>query len=208
MASKSTVFLLLSAMSHLARTQHVEGPQIILSCAEVNCPTRPKVASNMCTVTNTTYSDVGVVKIQGAPSSLPGLTWVEAIAGDDTVAPRRFIKDFYLAADPQSKINSTGACALFFTKLSTSVVFRDDTRPITNSQGTCAQALSEECVAKMLQRARAVDLDGLSTAEACSQLQSVFEGKIDQECVAFLPGTTWTGVEATGMLLELNTTTS
>lgn len=87
-------------------------------------------------------------------------------------------------------------------------MFRDDTRPITNSQGTCAQALSEECVAKMLQRARAVDLDGLSTAEACSQLQSVFEGKIDQECVAFLPGTTWTGVEATGMLLELNTTTS
>jgi len=99
MASKSTVFLLLSAMSHLARTQHVEGPQIILSCAEVNCPTRPKVASNMCTVTNTTYSDVGVVKIQGAPSSLPGLTWVEAIAGDDTVALRWFIKDFYFAAD-------------------------------------------------------------------------------------------------------------
>lgn len=194
--SPTTAFivLLLSSTSALVAAQDT-----ILSCAEVQCPTLPNQSTNDCNITSKSYSNIGISRIPGAPVSLTGLTWVEAVTLDDTKPPRRFVKDFYLASDPRADINTTGACALFFTNVSNTVDFSDDPRGILNSQGTCAQAMSEQCVGKMLQRARGVDLQGLSSKDACAQVQSLFEGKMDPECSTFSVGTTWSGVEAKGM---------
>lgn len=191
----STLFFaaILSSATTFAAAQDT-----ILSCADVKCPTFPNRATNDCKITSNSYSNVGVSKIPTPPSSFSGLTWVEAIAVDDSNKQRRFVKDFYLGSDPNTKADGTGACALFFTKVSNNVAFNDPTRDITTDQGTCAQAMSQDCVDKLLQRARAVDLEGLSGGDACSQLRSVFEGKIDTECASFAAGTAWSGVEAKG----------
>ncbi|KAK0649827.1 hypothetical protein B0T16DRAFT_136979 [Cercophora newfieldiana] len=188
--SSAVTVALLASTSILVAAQDT-----ILSCADVKCPTFPQRASNDCNITSSSYSNVGVSKIPGLPSSLGGLTWVEAIAVDDSNPQRRFIKDFYLGSDPNANTEDLGSCALFFTKVSRNVVFKDS-RDITSAQGTCAEAMSQECVSKLLQRAQGVDLQGLPSKEACSQLKSVFEGRMDTECASFATGAAWEGVEA------------
>ncbi|KAK0646752.1 hypothetical protein B0T16DRAFT_458637 [Cercophora newfieldiana] len=195
MASSILTFTLLST-SLLAATSTAQQtpPPTILSCADVNCPTDPgPTTNNICTLGNTTYSDVGVVKVPVTPLFGSDLTWVEAITVIDSKANRTFIKDFYLASDPGSDLsdgNTVGACALFFTKINDGVGFRGDEKI-----GTCANALSERCVEKMVQTAEAAEISGMEGAEACDALQKAFEGKVvDDECL-HVAGGTWTGVE-------------
>lgn len=139
--SPTPPFLLLTLLTLTATAQ-----KTILSCGDVNCPPRPgsNGIENACTLSNSTYSNVGVSRIPGGD-----LTWVEAIQIEDLSTGRHFIKDFYLGSDPGS--TSLPGCALFFTQTSPKAQWTAGSSLV--SQGTCAEALSEGCVAKMVSRA-------------------------------------------------------
>jgi hypothetical protein len=201
MSSKTiiTTLSLLSVTSTLTAAQAFDKTSLlnrtIQSCADVQCPTKSTTATVACTLTNETYTNVGVSKIPDTS----GLTWVEAIVGKD-LETRHFFKDFFLATDPAlDNVAGAGACAIFFTKVSGKVKWTESTFPVDVAQGTCAQAMSDQCVSKLIQRAKGVGLQGLRGEEACSKLKSAFATNLDAECGDFATGTTgWTGVEARG----------
>lgn len=186
--SPTPPFLLLTLLTLTATAQ-----KTILSCGDVNCPPRPgsNGIENACTLSNSTYSNVGVSRI---PSG--DLTWVEAIQIEDLSTGRHFIKDFYLGSDPGS--TSLPRCALFFTQTSPKAQWTAGSSLV--SQGTCAEALSEGCVAKMVSRAAGVDVRGLGSEEACERVKGAFEnGVVDGECRDFFSaGGSWRGLEARG----------
>lgn len=179
----------------------LDGP--ILSCADVKCPSGPNNSGVDCRITNNTYHVVGVSEIPNTSDALDGLTWVQAGAVRDTDR-RHFIKDFYLGTDPQLDISTTGACALFFTNVSSIVEFKRAGVPKDVSQGTCAEAMSEQCVDRMLERARAASVQGISTAAACEKLKTAFVEDLDDECASFATGAAWEGIEAKGEFLAIS----
>lgn len=202
MPSKTIITLSLLTVSTLASAQIFDKNyflnRTIQSCADVRCPTKDTTTTVACTLTNETYTNVGVTKIPNISGSLAGLTWVEAIVGKD-LETRHFFKDFFLATDPAvNNVTAAGACALFFTKVSDKVKWVENTFPVDVSQGTCARAMSEQCVTKLVQRAKGVGLKGLGSEEACVKLKTAFETNLDAECGDFVTGTSWTGVEARG----------
>ena len=202
-------FSLLTITSTLASAQTFDKSyflnRTIQSCADVQCPSKNTTTTVACTLTNETYTNVGLTKIPNTSGALTGLTWVEAIVGKDLPDNRHFFKDFFLASDPDF-IPPGGACALFFSKVSSKVKFVESTFPADVTQGTCAQAMSEGCVAKMVERAKGVELKGLRGEEACAKLKTAFENGLDSECAGFAAGTTgWTGVEARGKTSSLRT---
>ncbi|KAK1834383.1 hypothetical protein QBC39DRAFT_252843 [Podospora conica] len=187
--SPAPPFLLLALLTLTATAQ-----KTILSCADVDCPPRPgsNGVNNACTLTNSTYANVGVSRIPGPTA--PGMTWVEAIQVEDLSDGRHFIKDFYLGTDPRASF--LPGCALFFTQTSPKAQWTTGSSLV--SQGTCAEALSTGCVAKMVDRAAGVDVKGLGGEEACERVKEVFEeGVVDGECRDFFSsGGSWRGLEA------------
>lgn len=121
---------------------------------------------------------------------------MEAIQIEDLSTGRHFIKDFYLGSDPGS--TNLPGCALFFTQTSPKAQWTTGSSLV--SQGTCAEALSEGCVAEMLSRAAGVDVRGLGSEEACERVKGAFEnGVVDGECRDFFSaGGSWRGLEASG----------
>ena len=126
-----TIFAIALSISLLATktsAQEDHPPPVILSYADVNCPTDPsgKSSSNIYALVETVYSEVGVVKIPKHPLSASGLAWVEGITSFNTESNRTFIKDYYLASHPAINLsdgNATGVYALFFTKTNDSLGF-------------------------------------------------------------------------------------
>ncbi|KAK0616580.1 hypothetical protein B0T14DRAFT_249776 [Immersiella caudata] len=200
MPSKSITTLTLLTLLTTAQTQAQTQAQTfdksyflgrtIQSCADVQCPTKGTTTTVSCTLTNETYTNVGVAKIPDTS----GLSWVQAIVGKD-LETRHFIKDFFLASN-NLNVTDGGACALFFTKVSDRVKWVEGTLPVDVSQGTCAQAMSESCVRKLVERAKGVDLRGLAGEQACGKLQTEFKANLDGECAGAVAGTRWMGVEA------------
>jgi hypothetical protein len=184
MASKNLIVLsLLSVAPTIIVAQGFDKNyflnRTIQSCADVQCPIEGPGTQVTCTITNETYANVGVTKTPDTTGSLAGLTWVEAILGED-LKERHFYKDFFLATDPAvNNITAAGACALFFTNVSDKVSWEEGSFPVEVTQGTCAQAMSEQCVSKLVERAENVDLGGLDSQEACTKLKTAFETNLD-----------------------------
>ncbi|GAB1315584.1 hypothetical protein MFIFM68171_05794 [Madurella fahalii] len=165
----------------------------IASCAEVECPVVPGTTSAMCTVADKTFDAVGFTFIRNGPSMF--LSWLKGVGAEDVSSSDRvYDQSFYFGTPPGFDFGGTGACALFFTQVSESVRFDgDDPR---RSQGTCQQAMSEECVSALVTRAKAVDLDGLSGEAACERLQQDFSSNFDSACSSFATGSRWSGITA------------
>lgn len=67
-----------------------------------------------------------------------------------------------------------GPCALFFTNVTRGANWE----PVhVRSQGTCAEAMSAECVEAMVEQARGVDVAGLGAVGACEKVRGEFSGE-------------------------------
>lgn len=169
--------------------------ETIVGCADVQCPTKSGSMSAECKLVDKTFTAVGLANIPVSEDSLKGLSWVEGVAVTDSSDGRRsFDKSFYLGAPPQLNLAGTGACALFFSQVSDRVYFGTEDDDQSTTQGTCKDAMSEECVSALITRAEALDLEGLSSKEACATLEKVFQDNLDSECASAATGSKWAGL--------------
>ncbi|KAK4244328.1 hypothetical protein C7999DRAFT_35329 [Corynascus novoguineensis] len=190
--TRQTLITLASAALATVRSARAE----ILSCADVECPIpNPNVTSATCTVADKTFNAVGILNLDTGVDSLKGLSWVKAVAAEDTGERERiYDQTFYLGTPEDFDFDDTGACALFFTEVSDRVTFGDG--DVRNTQGTCGQALSDSCVSALTDRAKKVDLKGLSRRAACEKMQKDFSDNLDSACSAVAQGDRWTGIKA------------
>ncbi|KAK1834386.1 hypothetical protein QBC39DRAFT_379922 [Podospora conica] len=193
--------LLLLSLLALPTITTAAEEKTILSCADVLCPIGPPGTNSAeCTLLSTTYTGIGAAAVP----SRPDLSWTQAIAASDTfdldnpdTRTRTFIKDFFLGSSSDgAAVSGGGACALFFTEVTEAANWE----PVPNhtvSQGTCAEAMSEACVAAMVERARGVDVAGLGVGEACEKVRREFEsGGGGGACAEFGGEGGWKGVVA------------
>jgi hypothetical protein len=102
---------------------------------------------------------------------------------------------FYLGAPKDFDLLSTGACAVFFHKVSKKVSFGDGDPRITD--GTCRSAMSSDCVDALLSRAKKTVLGGLSSETVCDLLEKGFTEHLDPACADFSTlETGWASVHA------------
>jgi hypothetical protein len=173
------------------------APQVaakILSCDDVGCPIIAGTTAAKCSVADRTFNAVGVA---GIDSSVSGLSWVKGV-GIHTVSStvEGFDQTFYLGAPDGFDFGGTGACALLFTQVSDKVRFGDSDSRL--SDGTCPDAMTQACISALTDRAKKVDLQGLSGAAACAKLQQDFSDNLDSACSSFATGSRWTGIESKG----------
>ncbi|KAL2194406.1 hypothetical protein P885DRAFT_43191 [Corynascus similis CBS 632.67] len=168
--TRQTFITLASAALAIAHSARAE----ILSCADVECPIpNPNVTSSTCTVADKTFNAVGILNLDTG---------------------RIYDQAFYLGTPEDFDFDDTGACALFFTEVSDRVKFGNG--DVRNTQGTCGQALSDSCVSALTDRAKKVDLKGLSSRAACEKMQKDFSDNLDSACSAVAQGDRWTGIKA------------
>ncbi|KAK3897164.1 hypothetical protein C8A05DRAFT_20014, partial [Staphylotrichum tortipilum] len=163
----------------------------ILSCADVGCPITAGTTAT-CTVVDHSFSAVGVAAID---SSVKGLSWVKAVGGERQGANDFLDQGIYLGRPDGFDFGSTGACALLFTQVSDMVRFGDlDPK---GTEGVCSDAMTNACISALTDRAKKVDLKGLSGTAACAKLQSDFSNNpVDSACAAFAQASKWAGIEA------------
>jgi hypothetical protein len=175
----------------------------IVGCAAVDCPIVENSTETDCQVVDYDFRAIGLSRIPFEEDSpLRGLSWVKGVNQESLVTDNNnndmttlFHQRFYLGTPGDLDIEGTRACAVFFNHVSDEVQF-DDTS--LDGQGTCAEALSEPCVAALSERARSIDYDGLSIQEACSRVQAEFSGNMDEECIRYAGTSNWADVEARG----------
>ncbi|KAK4135049.1 hypothetical protein BT67DRAFT_379092 [Trichocladium antarcticum] len=171
------------------------GEAKILSCADVDCPIASGSTSANCTVVDKAFNAVGVATLDTDIEGFNDLSWLKAVGAQDVGEKRRvFDQSFYLGTPDDFDFGGAGACALFFSEVSDRVRFGDDDARRTT--GTCAQALTDSCVSALVDRAKAVDLDGLSSTAACQKLGRDLSDNLDTECSSFATGKKWTGIKA------------
>ncbi|KAG7285973.1 hypothetical protein NEMBOFW57_008269 [Staphylotrichum longicolle] len=142
-----------------------------------------------------TFNAVGVANLESTIDNLKGLSWVKGVGAEDVNSKERsFDQSFYLGTPDDFDFGSTGACALFFTQTSDRVKFGDgDPR---NTEGTCKDAMTDSCISAMVDRAKKVDMQGLSGKAACEKLQKDFSDNLDSACTSFAQGSRWSGIKA------------
>jgi hypothetical protein len=189
--SQRTFLALASAV--LVTVPHVAGD--ILSCADVACPITSGTTSATCTVVDRKFNAVGIISLDSSIDALKGLSWVKGVGAQDVSSTERiFDQSFFLGTPDGFEFGDTGACALFFTQVSDSVRFGD--RDPGQTEGTCSDAMTDGCISALLDRAKKVDLSGLSGTEACEKIQQDFSSNLDSACSAFAGATNWRGATA------------
>jgi hypothetical protein len=165
----------------------------IVGCAAVDCPEdSANTTDAKCTVVDKTFTTIGLARIPVSSNDLTGLSWTEGVAVTDSNGQRTFEKDFYLGTPPHTNLTGTGACAVFFSQVSSRVSFNGSS--VQEAQGTCQDTMSSDCVKALITRAVAVDVSGLGSADACSKLQAAFNDNLDSTCASFATGSSWTGL--------------
>ncbi|CAM1502185.1 Fc.00g041690.m01.CDS01 [Cosmosporella sp. VM-42] len=172
-------------------------PDTIVGCDTVDCPINDNSTSANCTLVDKTYSAVGLARIPvDSDSPFSGFSWLEGIAVEDDGNNRTFERNFYLGTPPDANVSDVAACALFFTSTSDRVKF--DGQDTEETEGTCEDALSKDCVEALNKRAKEVDVDGLSPKASCSKVQKALSDNLDSACSSFAGGSKWTNVTAQG----------
>ncbi len=176
------------------------APQVaakILSCADVDCPITPGTTAATCTVVGQTFNAVGVAGIDSSTNGLKGLSWVKGVGTHNVNSTAsEFDQTFYLGTPDGFDFGDTGACALLFTQVSDKVKFGDtDAR---QTEGVCSNAMTDACISALVDRAKKVDLQGLSGSAACDKLQKDFSDNFDSACALFTTAGRWAGIKAKG----------
>lgn len=165
----------------------------IVGCEAVDCPgDSANTTDANCTVVDKTFTTIGLARIPVSSKALTGLSWTEGVAVTDSNGQRTFEKDFYFGTPPHTNLTGTGACAVFFSQVSSRVSFNGSS--VQEAQGTCQDAMSSDCVNALITRAVAVNVSGLGSADACSMLQATFNDHLDSACASFATGSSWTGL--------------
>lgn len=173
--------------------------EIIVGCADVDCPTRAGSSSPECNLVDDTFNAIGLARIPVENDELEGLSWVQGVAVSDSDNKQRiFHKNFYLGTPPNLDLSEVGACAVFFNAVSSRVAFGDDNDDISRTYGTCESAMSKDCVEAIIERANDLDYDGLDSNEACEKLAQEFDKNLDSECKSFAPGKSWSNITVKG----------
>jgi hypothetical protein len=162
----------------------------IIGCAALPCPNDPAYAvTAQCTVVDKTFPSIGIARIPVTSDALKGLSWTEGVLFSDSNAQRTFDKSFYLGTPPNMNLTGTGACAVFFNKVSGGVMF--DGAFAMEAEGDCQEALSGDCVSALVKRATDLDVSGLGSVDACSKLEDAFKNNLDSACRSFALGNSW-----------------
>ncbi|CAM1509597.1 Fc.00g033360.m01.CDS01 [Cosmosporella sp. VM-42] len=197
---RRAIFAAVVAQAFLAERSSAQSlGKTIVGCLEVQCPTADGSVAAECKLADKTFTTIGLARIPTKVDALEGLSWVEgAVVSDLDGRNRTFDKSFYLGTPPNLSLNGSESCALFFTHFSERVnKFNNGKEDVSISQGTCDEAMSEKCVSAIVSRAEGVDLDGLSSEDACEKLQKEFEDNLDSECAPFADGSKWVGLKST-----------
>lgn len=194
------ISLLLATSTVLVSAQDLS--QTIVGCVDVGCPASTTVpGDDNCTVTERSYTSIGLARIPTDNDALNGVSWVKAF---NATAPKDnraiYHHAYYLGTPPDLDLTGTGACAVFFRgveqqlNFNTSATSEDETE-----QGTCQVAMGSACVDSLIKRAKTLDVDGLSSADACASLQKDLENNFDDACTASVQGTRWSDLAAVGL---------
>ncbi|KFA65043.1 hypothetical protein S40285_10328 [Stachybotrys chlorohalonatus IBT 40285] len=174
-----------------------EFPDHIVGCLEVDCPVLEDSVFTDCMVVDFDLALMGLARIPfPSNSSLSGLSWVEGVGAEMVDVDgaegqmQRSETRFWLGTPPDLDLDDVGACALFFTQLTDAVTF-DNQIQVSVDRGDCDEALSENCVSALNERALALDFHNLTIDDACQLLQSEFEDNLDEACHAFTSGPVW-----------------
>ncbi|KAI9803802.1 MAG: hypothetical protein M1825_001682 [Sarcosagium campestre] len=165
----------------------------IFGCDDVDCPKDP-YNGRKCVVDNTTTSEIGVSRLNTSLSTQQ-LTWTIAVqVANDPRNDSRSITDrnFFLGTPPSLKLNQSStkdACALFFEGVSSNLSFvgNDPGKGV----GTCADALSAECVDDLVSQAETEMSKIIEEDEAsspCVNLETALNEKAPKSCIAARDG--------------------
>ena len=147
----------------------------LVGCSEVDCPRR-------CRVVDHTFGAIDLTNFKSSLIQDDDFTWSEGVQVYDLpdakdANNRVHEKDFYLGS-PQGfdlTANAKSSCALFFTRVTSAARFPGEY--LSDSVGTCDDALTADCVNALLTQATITA--GLlgnssSTQDACDRLRSGF----------------------------------
>ncbi|KAI0393823.1 hypothetical protein F5Y17DRAFT_430399 [Xylariaceae sp. FL0594] len=173
----------------------------IVGCVEVGCPPSSSVkAEDNCTVTDNSYSYIGLTSLDTAHDNLKGLTWTKAVKAIDSGGKSiTFKSSFLLGTPPNLDLSNTTACSLFFHGISPSLSFHNNTPDLELAQGTCSDALGADCAKSLLDQARGFldrSRDNItSSEELCSALRENLTKNMTEACwpVSKFP---WSDVDA------------
>ncbi|KAI0440563.1 hypothetical protein F4803DRAFT_526882 [Xylaria telfairii] len=175
--------------------------QIIVGCVELDCP--PSSADKVdddCTVADNSFSYVGLTSLPTQNTDLKGkVTWTKGFNITDTPDNNRtFNSAFYLGTSPDLDLSNTGACAVLFHGIETSLSFDLVDGDRDTAQGTCSDAMGgKTCVAALVDRAKRVlgtfGNDTPSSEEACAKLQDDLYNNMDAACLYTSKGS-WTNL--------------
>lgn len=178
----------------------------IVGCSAVECPTGPgNSTSANCVVAGRKSSLVGLAKFTTSIVGGENLTWTETVGYENTSSTPEFSfeRSFYLG-EPQGfnlTANATssnfGACAVFFTNISTEAKFPGDN--IRTSFGTCSDAITKDCTDALIKQAQ-LAVGPASNSSSCESLKADITKNLPQSCSKFATGDgAWNGIEVKGI---------
>lgn len=210
-ASASTQALL--ATSIISLLSVTSAADILVSCDKVPCP-RNEYNGDHCIVGNTTSTSIGVASF-AVPSSISSspFTWAIGIQRVDTPEVKSdttyssSLERNYFLGTPQgtdlSKSAPNGACAIFFEGMSEFAQFSGSNSEI--SIGTCADAITADCVTALLQLAQSEATKLGGSKDKCEALRTALGSAPPEACSPFSLNESW-GVVAARDLTKLNST--
>ncbi|RDL39947.1 uncharacterized protein BP5553_04287 [Venustampulla echinocandica] len=171
-----SVFLTIAVVvGHIYAVHSQSLSSTIVGCIDVDCPTGPgSITTVQCTVVDKTFHTIRLAPIE----LLPRTTTLET--------------------PPDTNLTGTGACAVFFGKVSDRASFSGSSRVIEESEGTCQEAIGTDCVNALVKRATNVDVKGLGNVEACSKLETAFKENLDDACKSIATDSKWKGLSVKG----------
>ena len=193
---------LLATMAVIARAQ--DGNSTIAGCIDVRCPPATDGTNDNCTVAGRSFPGVGVTPITSDTEALSRLTWSKGVnVTDGPDGAREFGSSYYLGTPPSLDLRSTGACAIFFNGVSSSLSFETGVPNNETSDGTCSDAMGSDCVQALIDRARNFDIDDDdSNEEWCTRLRENLEENMDASCRQFQSGF-WTNLTSVGAYIRI-----
>ncbi|KAI0392433.1 hypothetical protein F5Y17DRAFT_359088 [Xylariaceae sp. FL0594] len=173
--------------------------QTIVGCIEVGCPpSSTDTVNDDCRVADSSFPSVGLTRIPTKNKDLDGkLSWTKGFNVTDRGAAggQEFHSSFYFGTAPDLDLSGTGACAVFLHGVEPSLSFDKVDKNLESAQGTCADAMGNDCVTALIDRAKKL-VDGFgsnppSSEEACARLQDDLDKNMDHACLSLTKGS-WT----------------
>lgn len=179
-----------------------EDTPTIKSCLDLACPINDRNDS-ICTVADTSYKGdvLGFASIPAKESKLAELSWTEGVIMEDRDNGTNYHTNFYLGTPPDTNLTGTGACAVFFNKVSSEVTFGNAS--VQWSEGICEDAMGSQCVTALREHAEKLDVNGLGTSEACTKLEKDLNDNFDDICQVVAKSLLWSYLTVKGTVYSL-----